>query len=70
MPAISQKVRDLREAGGISRERLAAEAGVSLSTISRLELQNSIPNGLVLVRIARVLGVTVEDLVPDEPVSA
>ena len=57
--------RQYREAKGISRETLARMAEVSTSTITRLELDAHVPGALALSRIARALGVTVEDLLPD-----
>lgn len=59
--------RQRREALGLSREALARLADVSLSTINRFELEGHIPGALVLRRIARALGATVEDLLPPAP---
>jgi transcriptional regulator with XRE-family HTH domain len=63
---IRRTPREHREAAGISRETLARRADVSTSTIVRLE-DGHVPGALVLSRIAKALGLTVEDLLPDEP---
>ena len=60
--SIGTKVRNVREAAGRSREQLAFRVGVSVSTVTRLENQNSIPNAPALKRIADDLGVTVDAL--------
>ena len=60
------KVRDRREQLGISREKLAATADVSTSTVARLELENRIPSTINLLRIARVIDLTLDDLMSDE----
>lgn len=62
-------LRDLREAQGLSRESLARLADVSTSTIVRAELDGHIPGTLALARIAKALGVSVEDLLPAESVA-
>lgn len=60
-------IRDLRKALGWNMEKLAEMADTTASTISRLEA-GKMPNASVLTirKIARALGVTVDDLCPDE----
>ena len=56
-------LRDLREAVGLSKNRLARRSGVSLSLISRIEGHHHhtmTPDNLAL--IAQALGTTVEDI--------
>jgi transcriptional regulator with XRE-family HTH domain len=60
-----QVIQQARKAAELSREKLAAEAGVSTSTIVRLERQEQLPNVAALVRIAARLSVPVTDLLPD-----
>jgi transcriptional regulator with XRE-family HTH domain len=61
-----QLVRAARLAIGLTKEKLAYEAEVSLSTISRLELQDQLPATLPLARIAARLQIPVEQLLPEE----
>lgn len=60
---LAQSVRTGREELGFTRREFAREVGTSPSTIARLELAGHMPNGAVLIAIARRLGVTVDELV-------
>jgi putative transcriptional regulator len=51
---------ELRKAHGLSREQLAVQAGVSYSTIANLEAGRYTPRLDLALRLARILGVTVE----------
>lgn len=66
------RVRELRLAGGLSLDRLAASSGVSRSMISEIERGGRVPTVLVLDKIATSLGTSIARLVrdpsPDEPV--
>ncbi len=55
-------MRELREARGWSREKLAGEARVSLSTVVRVENEDHVPQGRKLVAIADALEVSLDDL--------
>ena len=46
----------------MSRERLAAIADTSLSTVTRLELEGRVPNALTLARIAGPLDLSLDSL--------
>ena len=62
------RVRELRESQGLSVAQLAAKSGLTRQTIYNLERgDRPCPSADVLVRIARALGVAVEDLVNAEP---
>lgn len=51
------RLRQLRRQRGLSREELAAQAGLSVATVARLERQLSAPcRGRTLGRLARALG--------------
>lgn len=51
------QLRQLRREHGLSQERLAAAAGISLTTIRRLERQPAAPSrSRTLARLARALG--------------
>lgn len=53
---VGTRVRRLRQERNISAEQLAVAAGVSVSTVSRLELGNKLPKIPLLEAIARELG--------------
>jgi transcriptional regulator with XRE-family HTH domain len=55
-------VRRQREHLGLTREQLAAQCGVSTSTIARLELNNQLPKTRSLSAIANRLGIPVSEL--------
>lgn len=55
-------VRRARESSGYTRERLAAEVGVSVSTLARLENSNQIPNAEALARITKAVGISLDDV--------
>jgi len=62
---LGQTVRALREAKGLSRERLAARVDVSSSTIRRLE-EGHAPKIATLRSIARVLDVSLAELLAED----
>ncbi|SBS73912.1 hypothetical protein MHPYR_180118 [uncultured Mycobacterium sp.] len=60
------RVRQRREELGLSRERLAFQAQVSTSLVTRLELDNRLPNTLALLRIAKIIDLPIDELLADE----
>lgn len=59
-------VQELRREKGMTQFDLAVASGVKLSTLQKIERAASLPLGTsveVAVRLARVLGVSVEELV-------
>jgi transcriptional regulator with XRE-family HTH domain len=56
-------IRRLREERGLSQERLAFEARVTVSALSRIERDLSSPLWRTLLRIADVLEITPSELV-------
>lgn len=60
--AIGPKVRELREAAGLSQEDLAHQAKISTSTLSRIERGTYQPRLDTLNKLAQALGVPVADL--------
>ena len=58
----SRNLRRLRLRKGLTQERLADILGVSMQSVSRWECGNSLPDVMLLPEIARVYGVTVDDL--------
>ena len=59
-------LRDSREKRGISQERVAADAGVALSTIQRAEAGSAV-RVATAVRLAKGLGLRLAELGPTEP---
>lgn len=62
-------VQELRKAKGMTQQDLAIGAGVKISTLQKIERADAMPLGTtveVAVRLARALGVQVEDLVEIE----
>ena len=62
--ALARRVRDAREALGLTQTELAVKAGVELLTIQQIETART-GNGLILtfIGIAKVLGMSVDALV-------
>lgn len=61
--ALAQRVRELREARGWTRERLAKEAGIAPKTLARLESEGAIQPGFFTVgAVAEALDVSLDDL--------
>lgn len=56
-------VRTLREQHGYSQLELSAMVGVSQPTFAQYETSAKSPNVFVAIKIARLLGTTVEELV-------
>jgi DNA-binding XRE family transcriptional regulator len=61
-PRLVNRVRVARAEHDLSQERLAAAAGVSRQTISSIETGQYCPSTLLAFRLARVLGVPVDEL--------
>ena len=60
-----QKLRELREIAGYTQQALADEVGVQWLTIQRYESQGRVPDVLLAKRLARALGVTLDELLCD-----
>lgn len=63
---VGRNLRRLRLALGISQEELAYRAGIDRVYMSELERGRRNPSLLVLTRLAKALGVTLNDLVSAE----
>jgi transcriptional regulator with XRE-family HTH domain len=59
---IARRVRELRDAAGLSLDALAERSGVSRSNISLIERGGSSPTAVVLDKLSAALGVTVASL--------
>lgn len=60
-----QRVRELRLMRGMTQEDLGRRIGCTGSFISQVERGEALPNPRRLVKLAAVLGTTVEDLLGD-----
>lgn len=60
---LGMRLKACREQRGISRQALADRMGVSRQTVFRWEQGERVPDVLTFIKLARVLGVHVEDIV-------
>ncbi len=67
MSTLGQRLTAFRNAKGLSRARLAADADVSYSLVNQVERDLRDPSASNLANIARALGITVDSLLFDEP---
>jgi transcriptional regulator with XRE-family HTH domain len=61
-PQLAATIKRMREKAGLSQERLAQGAGLSLGAISRIEREEQAASWATVVAIARALGITVAEL--------
>jgi transcriptional regulator with XRE-family HTH domain len=61
------RLRALREARGLSVRELARQLGEESSNVSFWERTGTLPRSNVLLPIAKILGVTVEELLGEQP---
>jgi len=61
------RLRQLRETAGISVRELARQIGEDHSNVSFWERTGTLPRSNVLLPIAKALGVTVEELLGEQP---
>lgn len=54
---VGEKIKAIRRGKDLSREQLAAEAGIPLAQLERIENNEDLPSLAPLIKIARVLGV-------------
>jgi len=62
---LGERVRQLRRQRELSQESVAFDAGIHTNHLSAIERGEANPSFLVLVSIAKVLGVSVADLVAE-----
>jgi transcriptional regulator with XRE-family HTH domain len=60
---LGQRLRHLRRAADVTQERLAAQTGLAVSSIRNWEQDHRTPNVFALLKIARALGLRMEDFV-------
>lgn len=63
---IARRIKERRKELGLTQEVVAVQAGLSKSFMSELEAGESIANGLIYLRIAKVLGVGIQWLLAGE----
>lgn len=69
LPPVARNVRRLREAKDLSQAALGRAAGIAAAHVSMIESgRRADPQGSVLQALARALGVTVDELLREEPV--
>jgi transcriptional regulator with XRE-family HTH domain len=61
-PALGAAIRRLRQERDLSMEALATKAGVTLNTITRLELGQSEPGWMTVRKVIAALGVSLGEL--------
>ena len=64
VPLVSRRLRELREAAGLSIRALAEKAGLHHMTIARTEW-GRLPRMETVIRLAEALGVTVQALLSE-----
>lgn len=64
---LGEKIRELRKAKGLSQEELAARINVSRQAVSKWETDLSLPDIDNIVQLSRLLGVSTDYLLLDEP---
>ena len=57
-----EKLKQVREMKGYSRDELAEKTGINTSTIYRIEIGKTKPHGITLRTLAKALGVKLEEL--------
>lgn len=63
---IGKNIKLFREKKGLTQSALSALSGVPQTTISGLENKNIIPSLIIADRLAKALGVTVNDLLNEK----
>jgi transcriptional regulator with XRE-family HTH domain len=66
MEKFGEKLRILRTRRGLTTRELGELLGVNQSHVTRMEQGKRIPNVAMVIKIAAIFGVTVDQLVQDE----
>lgn len=66
MKKFGEKLRTLRQQRGLSQNQLGDRLGVTRNYISRMERGEKIPNVAMLLKIARLFDVSLDQLAKDE----
>jgi len=66
MVHVGEKVRRLREEQALTQEELAQKAGITLTSVSRIELNKAEPRPKTRRKLAEALGVEPSELLAEE----
>ncbi|GIN74280.1 transcriptional regulator [Bacillus sp. J14TS2] len=61
-----RRIRAFRKLKGFTQERLAESLGISVSVFGEIERGTRLPTDHMLRKISEVLGVSVEELTPED----
>lgn len=67
---LSERIYALRRKHGMSQEQLAEKAGVSRQAVSKWETGQSTPELEKLMALARCFGITIDELLAEQPETA
>lgn len=67
---LSERIYALRRKHGMSQEQLAEKAGVSRQAVSKWETGQSMPELEKLMTLARCFGITIDELLAEQPETA
>jgi putative transcriptional regulator len=67
MPSIRNQIRELRAARNLTQQELADQVGVTRQTVIAMEQDKYSPSLETAFKVARVLGVKLEDCFQYEP---
>jgi transcriptional regulator with XRE-family HTH domain len=71
LPSLGPRVKELREAAGMSQQALAVAAGVSISVVTQIEQgKKADPRLSTVAALASALGVTVDGLLVSDRAAA
>ncbi len=59
-------IREKRIAKGLTQDELATALNIRRTTVSMWETGNSMPRGEVLIKLAKILGCTIDELFGEE----
>ena len=65
--SIGKNIQNKRKAMGLTQDQLATALGVSIAAVSKWETGGAYPDITLLAPIARLLGITVDELLGFEP---
>lgn len=65
--SFAARLKELREAAGVSQYRLAQLSGLAKQTLSQLEKGSNDPSWETVLKLAKALGVSVAEFAPVEP---
>lgn len=61
-----RRIRAFRKLKGYTQEGFAKELGISVSVLGEIERGNRVPKDDVLASVAKILHVSLEELIPDK----